>query len=61
MKSTKKNIDKNKTHVAYQHPTGCFSDTKNRKERGGDVADVQEQIKNDYLSGVSPKKLSEDV
>ena len=28
MKSTKKNIDKNKTHVAYQHPTGCFSNAK---------------------------------
>lgn len=32
---------------------------KNRKERGGDVPDVKEQIKNDYLSGVPPKKLSE--
>lgn len=28
MKSTKKNIDKNKTHVAYQHPTGCFYNAK---------------------------------
>lgn len=31
MKSTKKNIDKNKTHVAYQHPPGCFFDAKNRR------------------------------
>lgn len=34
MKSTKKNIDKNKTHVAYQHPPGCFSNaTKQTKKR----------------------------
>ena len=29
------------------------------EERGGDVADVKEQIKKDYLSGIPPKKLAE--
>lgn len=32
---------------------------RNEEERGGDVADVKEQIKKDYLSGISPKKLAE--
>jgi len=40
-------------------PWGAFLMQKKRKERGGDVPDVKEQIKNDYLSGVPPKKLSE--
>lgn len=39
---------------------GCFSCAQNDEEkRGGDVADVKEQIKKDYLSGISPKKLAE--
>lgn len=29
------------------------------EERGGDVTDVKEQIKKDYLSGIPPKKLAE--
>lgn len=32
---------------------------RNEEERGGDVADVKEQIKKDYLSGIPPKKLAE--
>lgn len=32
---------------------------RNEEERGGDVADVKEQIKKDYLSGITPKKLAE--
>ena len=45
--------------ATHRHPPGCYSNAKKRKERGGDVPDVKEQIKNDYLSGVPPKKLSE--
>lgn len=29
------------------------------RSRGGDVSDVKDQIKLDYLSGVPPKKLTE--
>lgn len=48
-----------KIEDALHNVRGVFLCNKMLELRGGDVSDVKDQIKLDYLSGVPPKKLAE--